>query len=263
MTAATQRQPVLADELLHIIRQAIRDHPRSQQTRIGPSEIGIECDRRIAHKLLGTPPVNDRGAPWLPTVGTAVHAWLDDVFSRDTLPAIKAGQAPRWLVERKVTTGQVAGEDIDGACDLYDTITGTSVDWKVVGKTKLLDVRRHGPGQQYKVQGHCYGRGWVAKGYPVNDVAVFFLPRNEELDGAVWWSEPYDEQVAVEALARVEAIGLACKALGPAAAGVMKTADAYCGYCPHFRIDATNLTTACPGDPARPKRNDSIRSLIA
>lgn len=261
--SAVDTRPLLLDELLHVIRQAIRSHPRSQQTRIGPSEIGVPCDRRIAHKLLGTKPVNDRGAPWLPTIGTAVHAWLDDTFSLDNLPAVVAGQPPRWLVEQKVTTGQVAGEDIDGSCDLYDTITGTSVDWKIVGKTKLRDVPRHGPGSQYQVQGHLYGRGWAAKGYPVNTVAVLFLPRNEELDAAEWWSEPYNEQVAIEALARVEAIGLACKVLGPAAPGVMKTADAYCGYCPYFQLNATDLTKACPGDPRRPKPNDSVTSLIA
>lgn len=275
---ATRPQPVdshsgqtLDATLLTIIRTAIRDHPRSQQTRIGPSEIGIDCDRRIAHKLAGTPPVNDRGAPWLPTIGTAVHAWLQDAFDADNVTRIQSGRdvadghegQRRWLLEQKVTVGQVAGTDLDGHCDLYDTQTRTVVDWKIVGKTALTNYRRHGPGQQYRVQGHAYGRGWAARGHTVRNVACMFLPRNEELDGAVWWSEPYDEQVAVAALARVEAIGMAVTALGPAAPGAMSTSDAHCGYCPHFLLNATDLTRACPGDPARPKPNDSIRSLIA
>lgn len=253
----------LADELLGIIRDAIRQHPRSQQTRIGPSEIGHPCDRWISHKLAGTPEVNDRGAPWLPTVGTAVHAWLEDLFSALTIDDITAGRQPRWLLERRVTIGRVAGVDIDGQCDLFEILTGTSVDWKTCGKTRLDKYRRHGPDPDYRVQGHCYGRGWQLAGYAVHTVAICFLPRNAELDQTVWWSEPYDEQVAIRALARAEAIGMAAKALGPAVHSVMSTVDHNCGDCPYMQLNATDLTRACPGDPARPKRTDSTYSLVA
>lgn len=254
---------LLLDELLHTIRAAIADQPRSRQTRIGPSELGIPCDRWMSHKLAGTPEVNTRHAPWLPTIGTAIHAWIEDVFSAANLPAIQAGQRPRWLLETEVSVGTVAGQDITGHCDLYDTVTATSVDWKTVGPTRLKAYQRHGPGGQYRAQGHLYGRGWQRKGYPVDTVAIAFLPRNAELEQTVWWSEPYDEQVAVAALARAEVIGMTNVALGAAAPAAMATADSNCGYCPYFQIDATDLTRACPGDPARPKPNDSIRSLIA
>lgn len=266
MTAALGRggdPRLLLDELLHTIRGAIAEQPRSRQTRIGPSELGIPCDRWMSHKLAGTPKVNDRHAPWLPTIGTAVHAWLEDVFSLANLPAIQAGQPPRWLLETEVSVGTVAGEDITGHCDLYDTVTATSVDWKTTGPTRLKHYRQHGPGEQYRAQGHLYGRGWRRKGYDVDTVAIAFLPRNAELDQAVWWSEPYDEQVAVAALARAEIIGMTSTALGPAVHSVMSTVDHNCGYCPWFTVGATDLTRACPGDPSRPKRTDSIVSLIA
>lgn len=254
---------LLFDELLHTIRLAVKDNPRSQQTRIGPSELGHPCDRWMSHKLAGSPEVNTRQSPWLPTIGTAVHTWLRDVFSYANLPAIKAGQPPRWLLEQQVSVGTVDGVDITGHCDLYDTVTATVVDWKVVGKTRLDKYKRTGPGPQYRVQGHAYGRGWVRGGHDVDTVAIVFLPRNGELTETVWWAEPYDEQVALAALARAEVIGMTNVALGADAPQFQSTTDWNCGYCDYFRMGATDLSRACPGDPTRPKSNDSVVSLIA
>lgn len=257
------RPTLLLEELLHVIRGAIADQPRSRQTRIGPSELGHPCDRWLSHKLRGTSEVNDRLAPWLPTVGTAIHAWLEDVFTADIVAPVAAGQEPRWLLEQRVSVGTIAGQDITGSCDLYDTATATVVDWKTCGKTRLDKYRRHGPDADYRVQAHAYGRGWQRKGYDVKTVAICFLPRNAELTDTVWWSQPYDEQVAVTALARAEAITMANAALGEHAPAAMSTVDHNCGFCSWFQLNATDLTRACPGDPARPKPNDSIRSLIA
>lgn len=254
---------LLYDELIHVIRAAIADQPRSQQTRIGPSELGHPCDRWMSYKLANTPTVNDRQAPWLPTIGTAIHAWLEDAFDTTNVEHIKATDQSRWLLEHKVSVGSIDGQDITGSCDLYDTVTATVVDWKTVGKTRLDKYRRHGPDADYRVQAHAYGRGWTRKGYPVDTVAICFLPRNAELVDTVWWHEPYQEQIAVDALARAEVIAMANTALGPAAPAAMKTVDHNCGYCPWFAIGATDLTWACPGDPSRPKRTDSILSLIA
>lgn len=262
----------LEHTLLEVIRDAIRDHPRSQQTRIGLSEIGHPCDRWISHKLANTPVVNDRGAPWLPTIGTAVHSWLEDAFDADNVRRIQQGRdiadghpgRRRWLLEQKVTAGRLTGHgDIDGSTDLYDTLSATVNDWKVVGKTNLDKYRRHGPGTQYRTQVHVNGRGWRNRGLPVAHVAVMFLPRNGELDQSVFWHELYDEQVAVAAFARGEAIGLANQVMGAAAHAAMTTTDHNCGFCPWFRINATDLTKECPGDPSRPKSNDSIYQLVA
>lgn len=68
------------DALMAAIRHKIHHHPRSQQKRIGPSEIGNPCDRRIGYKLLGHPE-RERGDAWKPTVGTAVHAWIDEALT--------------------------------------------------------------------------------------------------------------------------------------------------------------------------------------
>src|SRR5262245_59886330 len=69
------------DELLYAITTAIANHPRSQQTASGPSEIGHPCQRRIGYILLGLPEVNaDPAMAWKPTIGTAVHAWLEQAL---------------------------------------------------------------------------------------------------------------------------------------------------------------------------------------
>lgn len=242
---------IVRDELLYFIADAIANDPRSLQERIGPSEIGIPCARRIGYKLAQVEPVNDRGVPWKPFIGTAVHAALADILTAANqtlgeMPAA-AGGGPRFLIEQKVTVGQILGEDIDGSCDVFDRASNTVIDWKIVGGDQLAKYRRNGPGEQYRVQAHAYARGWQARGHVVQYVAVFFLPRDRELDKAYFWSEPYDETVAPKALDRVEGIAKLVHAAGPAALAVLPTADAWCRYCPHYLPASTDLPNSCPG----------------
>lgn len=260
---------IVRAELLHFITEAISNDPRSLQKRIGPSEIGIPCARRIGYKLAGVQPVNDRGVPWKPFIGTAVHAALATIFTNASatlgeLPASMGG-GPRFLVEQKVVVGQILADDIDGSCDLFDRATATVIDWKIVGGEQLTKYRKNGPGEQYRIQGHTYGRGWQLRGEDVQHVAVFFLPRDRELDKAFWWHEPYDETVAPKALDRVEGIAKLTAALGPAALPMLPTADAWCRYCPNFRPGSQDLAVACPGDPKSTPRSSSssLQSLIA
>lgn len=251
----------LTTELLSTITQAILTAPRSLQVLPGPSELGNPCDRALSHKLAGTPPVNERETDvpnWKAQIGTAVHAWLDDTFTLANTPG-----HTRWLRETRVSVGSIAGTDISGSCDLYDRETATVVDWKTTSSNKLKSYRRQGPGEQYRQQAHLYGRGWARRGMPVDTVMVVFLPRDGELRDTYIWHEPYDEQIAVASLARAEAIAATTRLLGPAAAALMRTVDNYCTSCPYYAAGATDLTRACPGDPARATRTDPLLSLIA
>ena len=251
---------LLEAELLHIIRDAITNHPRSQQTRIGPSEIGHPCTRRIAYKLAGVPETNHPDG-WKATIGTAVHAWLADVFTAHNLPL----HADRFYIEEKVTAGNVTGlGDIDGSCDIYDRITATAIDWKITTRNKIKDYRRYGPGQQYRVQANAYARGWTHAGNPVDTVAVMFLPRDGTLTDAWMWHEPYDEQPVIDALTRLEGVQALVAAAGPAAAAALPTADAFCTFCPYFTPGATDLARACPGDAARDthRPDSTVQALI-
>ena len=238
----------LAGEYMAIVKRAIDDHPRSQQVEIGPSEIGSPCPRRIAYKLLGAPE-RDLDA-WRATVGTAVHAWLETAFDADNLDgAADLDGYERWYIEETVTVGEVLGVPIMGHCDLYDRLTATVIDHKTVGPEQLKKYKRSGPGEQYRQQAHLYGRGWHLRGLPVDRVAIAFLPRNGVLTDAYWWSEPWDEQVALDALKRLEGIQLAVNLLGPATPAAMSTADAYCTFCPFLRTESKDLTQGCPGHP--------------
>jgi hypothetical protein len=249
---------LLADELLYYIGHFIDRQPRSLQQRIGPSEIGTPCTRKLGYKLAGTPIVNHRREPaWKPAVGTSVHAFLELAM---TAPATEG----RFLVEQEVTVGEIGGIPISGHCDCYDLITDTVIDWKCVGPEQLKKYRsRKHPGDQYRTQAHLYGRGWHEQNRAHDPAApgpatvmIVFLPRNGELRDAYAWHEPYQEQVAIDALSRAETVSALLALGGAEALPVLGTADDYCTGCPFYRPGSTDPRIACPGHPARPTRTE-------
>jgi hypothetical protein len=224
-----------------VIASAITGAPRSMQKRIGPSEIGHPCTRRIAYRVAGVEAVND-GASWRPTVGTAVHSWLADAFAQ----ANRDADAARYLIELSVEVGN----GITGTVDLYDRAAALVNDWKVVSPTALKKYSVNGPGPQYRTQIHLYARGLANRGLAVKTVAITFLPNSGELHEAVFWSEPYDEQVATAALERLATVQSLTDAAGAAAAPLMPidgAAPNWCRYCPFYLPASTDLTAACPG----------------
>lgn len=254
---------LLRKELLDVIQTAIREHPRSQQVAIGPSEVGHPCARRIGYQLLEYDERPDQTPNWKATVGTAIHTWLEEQFGTNNAQHYEP-EGTRWLLEETVDCGEVLGQPLVGHCDLYDQVTFTVVDWKSVGPTMLKKYKSKGVGPAYRAQAHLYGRGWARQGRRVDHVAVMFLPRQGELRDAYWWTEPYDEQIALDALQRVNGIALTTQALGNNALGVLPTADAFCQMCPFYKAGATDLTRGCPGDPsAIPSRSrDQITDLV-
>ncbi|GAA1333812.1 hypothetical protein GCM10009592_28360 [Brachybacterium rhamnosum] len=180
------------------IEQAIRHQPRSLQKLIGPSEIGTDCTHCLAAKLAGWTE-QERDVPWLPFIGTAVHAELARIFEDDNKTSSTSGGRRRWKVEQKVYVGHIGAHAITGTCDLYDTVTGTVLDHKIVGAATLRTAKT-GPKPVYRIQAHLYGLGWENAGHMPETVAVAHLPRNEmSLARAVIWSEPYDRDLALAA----------------------------------------------------------------
>jgi hypothetical protein len=247
---------LLAAELRWHVEQAITRHPRSQQTRIGPSELGTPCTRCLAFKLAGVP--EQRDPAWLPTVGTAVHAWLADTFTQ----ANRGLDVARWLVEMTVDVGDVDGTAITGSSDLFDRVTATVIDHKVVGPTTLKTAKA-GPSAVYRTQLHLYGRGFTRRGLPVDQVAIWYVPRNAvTLDQAVFWSEPYDESVALAALARADALAKAIRLVGvdQVVAGMSTTPGCY--SCPGFpRADGTRAQV--PGHHTPDRMADLVSPTIS
>lgn len=245
---------VIGQELLDAIKHAIANQPRTLQRRIGPSEIGHPCSRRIGYKLLGAPDLNpNQGVAWKPFIGTAMHHELETVFDQFNLAYDAANGHlghERFLIESKVTCGSINGEEIDGHTDVYDRATATVIDWKLVGPDPLRKYRRNGPGSQYRTQGHAYGRGWRLKGLPVDHVMIVFLPRNDELHKTYIWHEPYDERVAIAGFDRAQGIATMTAQMGVQALLLLPTADAYCYRCPFYKSGSIDLVQGCPGDPA-------------
>lgn len=248
-----------------VIEDAVINSPRSLQKRIGPSEMGTSCTHCLAAKLAGWQE-SEQGMAWLPFIGTAVHAELERIISdheaaRNALHTTGA----RWLCEQRVTVGQIGGVEITGSTDLFDVAAGMPVDHKVVGPTKLKKVKAHGPGTTYRVQAHLYGRGWVAAGYRVEHVAIWFLPRNDMrgFDGGLLWTEPYQEQIAVEALDRANRLHAnltALAALGDAARDAWISSlprDPDCFDCARYPDRPAGLTT-----PGHRPQADTLAGLI-
>jgi hypothetical protein len=235
------RPAIVLLELQEEIRHAVLGNPRSLQQIIGPSELGTECTRALLHKLVKDQDPRDQDTPeslrgivvpgWAATVGTAVHAWLADAFTRSPLQF--GADGPRYLVEHRVNVGSLGGEDIWGSSDLFDTYSGCVVDWKVVGVATLNRVRVHGPSGQYRSQAHSYGRGFVRAGYRVNNVMIFFLPAGGDFSKRYVWHEPYDESVALQALARCKGLLDLVAAIGiEAALSLYPTCTSpFCSWC--------------------------------
>lgn len=252
---------IVASELFALIGDALVNAPRSLQRRIGPSEMGIPCDRRIAYILARTPKVKDETVAWKPAIGTAVHELLAGIVAKANTAGLVENNAFRWHVEERVTVGAVWGVPITGSTDLFDAWSGTVFDWKVSTRNKIREeYRPHGPGEQYRAQAHLYGRGWAAKGFTVRNVAIVFFTRDGEwLDKHVW-SEPYDESIALAALERANTIATDLADGMPMDA--FATGDAYCNFCPWYRKNATQISVACPGHAPAQQETPSLGTLI-
>ena len=219
----------IADEVFDIMIDAMVNQPRSLQKRIGPSEMGIECSRRILYKLAQVPEP-DRGPAWKPQVGTALHAQQEEWFGRSNkLP----DTADRWLIEESVNVGQIGGQDHPGHTDLFDKFGHAVLDWKFVGASMLAKYKAHGPSAQYRTQAHLYGKGWADEGWQTDLVMIFFIPRDGELSDAHVWSEPFDRTVAENALARMNQLDGLLKALGleQALSLYPNCGDRFCPWC--------------------------------
>jgi hypothetical protein len=244
-------------ELIGTITEAMAAHPRSQQKRIGPSEMGTPCQRKLAYKLGLVEPVTRDTAGWRARVGTAVHADLAGIFAEKNA----ALGIERYVMEMEVGIGLVGEDEITGSIDLYDHQTASVVDWKVPGITSLKRVKAHGPGPLYEGQVQIYGLGVENAGLPVDRVHIAFLPQSGDLPDAFLWSAPYDRDRALALLKRSDDLAKIGAQLGwPMVAGIATPTADYCQYCPWFAL--TNPDPAagrCPGSPemvtARERRN--------
>lgn len=222
-----------------IIEDAITNQPRSLQVKIGPSELGNPCDHCFHAKLAGWEETRD--AAFLPFVGTAVHAALEGIFRPH----------PDFLTERRVSLGY----GVDGTCDLFHVPSGTAVDFKVVGQGTLTKSKK-GPSVTYRVQTHGYGLGYFREGFDVQNVAIYYLPRNSpSLRFGHWWSEGWQPMIAIEALERMERV----KALLLSFASIEER-DAYITNLP--RAKGCYSCARYPDAPKASTKTQTVESLL-
>lgn len=257
---ATCRRPIgpVVPDLATILLRHYRALPRSTQTTIGPSQVGDPCDRAIGYRLANVPPVSDEGLKWAPLLGTWTHAGIARALHEENE---RLGRE-RYLIERRIAIDPPLVPS--GETDVYDMDTDEVIDWKLVSAKSIKEKRRSGsPGRLYRIQAQSYALGWSRAGFDVQSVRVVFLPKSSiSIHDAYEWSEPFDPELAEQALARVRRIDRLMKALGveadPSAWALLPGAPERdnCSWCPWLRqtsiySDDRNPAdaTGCPGAP--------------
>lgn len=168
-----------AVELRRVFVEHAARAPRTLQQHLGPSELGVECDRQVVGKMAALPTTNHVADPWPSIRGTALHAWAADAFEADN---VRRGLA-RWVAEQRVTPHP----DHPGTADLYDAFEGAVVDHKFLGESSMAKVRK-APPRKYVVQLLLYGLGYLRMGLPVHRVALAAYPATgASIDGLYVW----------------------------------------------------------------------------
>lgn len=238
--------PPTVVELEQILLRYEADQPRTRQTALGPSEVGVECQRALAYRLLNTPTRPDPRLPWAPLIGTAVHATIAEALEADN----KRLGRQRWLVENRVHPA----DDLSGSCDAYDSDHALVCDWKLLGDKSLARL----PGNmslEYEVQAHLYGLGYERAGHEVKWVRICLLTRaSHDFRQSREWTRPYDRGLAERALARVAETRRLITSLSLAEgeagwAEVPAAASKPCQWCRYFREGSAPTRAGCNGIP--------------
>lgn len=239
------------------LQKVFHDHaaqaPRTLQVHLGPSELGVQCDRQVAGKLAGLPVTNHVSDPWPSIRGTALHAWAADAFTADNA---KYGY-PRWTVETRV----YPHPDHSGTGDLYDLDEYAMVDHKFLGETSLNKVRKKPP-RKYIVQLLLYALGWIKAGFPVTRIVLAAYPATKasldemyvwehviepadwDLIDYVWEQTEYRKQWAAWIVAQDNPQA----ALRTVPADTKDDRESECYFCPFYRPQAAHdAVFGCPG----------------
>lgn len=191
--------PSTLAEMREALTRYESSRPRTVQKTLGPSELGTPCDRQIALKLAGVQR-HDRGLPWAPMCGTAVHELMEKVLRAENE---RLGRE-RWIIEQQVQLD----DELSGRGDAFDVDWGMVVDWKYTGTTARRKASRKTVpnselvSMEYRTQAHLYGLGHRNAGRHVRFVRLVLLARSHDYSESAEWTEAYDEKIAVDAMTR-------------------------------------------------------------
>jgi CRISPR/Cas system-associated exonuclease Cas4 (RecB family) len=170
--------------LLHVLHAKDASRDRSQQTEVGPSEIG-GCRRKVWYRLNAQPHTNENQSKLAAIMGTAIHAAIEEAIG-----AIDP-EGKEYLVETEVAYG-----DMKAHVDLFVPSTGAVIDWKT-SKIKNLS---YFPSNQQRWQVQIYGYLLSKNGYEVKTVNLVAIARDGAEKDVKVHTEPYDEVMALAAL---------------------------------------------------------------
>jgi hypothetical protein len=176
-----------------LIKELTKPTERDKQSLAGPSDLGNPCPKCLGRKMAGGR--QDNNFSLFPWIGTAGHAYLEE----------KVFQTPDYLHEQKLYVGDVPGYGpIKGTADLIKVSDPTMVvDWKFVGIKKIASYRVNGAPKRYRYQIQLYARGCEIAGFPVESVAIVFIPRDSGSVSDIFVHEEiYQPDMAEAALAR-------------------------------------------------------------
>lgn len=254
----------LAERIGQFIIDADANSARTMQKAIGPSEVGEPCERQLSYKLLDWPETNEARDPIAAIIGTGFHLWIGERFEDRN----QALGGTRYKIEDRVTVraGYTPDATLSGSADLYDRLIAANIDWKLVGTSSHDKYRRQGPGDKYRIQAHLYGLGQENAGETPHRVVIVFIARYHELKVHVW-SEPYDRQIALDALARLDRIRQQVIDLDPEAHPerwhqIPTPQKPNCRFCPWLKPGSTDLSAGCPG-AQHTNAGASLEALIA
>lgn len=249
-----------------LVKEYAARAPRSIQRFLGPSELGEECDRQVVGKMAGL----DRGSggktnnisdPWASIMGTAGHAYVEEMFKWDNLRKLAAGNYGKWIPETRVCPdpgpdGLPTENSHPGTADLYDADKRALVDHKFLGDSSREKLISKGPKRVYYVQLLLYRRGYQYLGLPVDRVVLLAWPRTKSsLDQLYVWSHvptQADEELVDEVLANTRIRQMLAEEVKLGRLNLMQVtptpSDDSCHFCPFYRPQAAyDDKPGCPG----------------
>lgn len=152
-----------------------RSTARDEQKSVGPSEIGDPCGRCLGQALTRKYPELwwDHEPP--PTDTFSLKAWLGTTAHEKLERDMEYPDAQKEI--RFTITSLPEYGEITGSCDLY--AESTVLDYKTKDLSKIRTLKLEGrPPTRELVQINLYGHGARQAGHLVEDLCLFYIPRD-------------------------------------------------------------------------------------
>ena len=214
-------QEILVDAL----RLKAANKERSLQTQIGVSQLG-GCRAQTWLQITNAPKGNQTRV-WPSLMGTALHELIEESLAAYSLGA--------FILESKVEF-----DGLPGHIDWWYPEDGAIIDWK----TKVKKNMEYFPSTQEVWQVQTYAYMKAQEGHEVKTVTLFALPRDGDETNFECHTEPYNESVALQAIAWLKDVQSRTERPEPE-----MPAEVFCApYCEYFGVSCPGKTSFKSGD---------------